>query len=132
MTLGAVLVVAQWFFLGYFVALNLAYMALTFLAVRYIGRDDDARASLLLPRYFSGLEPPVSLLVPAYNEEATIASSIRSMLQLEYPQDGHKPGAPRGARWCARRCEPGLSCPTPQCPGGFAGEIRRQQRWPVG
>lgn len=86
MTLTAIVAGAQWFFLGYFLALNLAYMALTLLAVRFIGQDDDARASLLLPRYFSGLEPPVSLLVPAYNEEATIASSIRSMLQLEYPQ----------------------------------------------
>jgi cellulose synthase/poly-beta-1,6-N-acetylglucosamine synthase-like glycosyltransferase len=85
MTLGHLLTAAQWFFLAYFVALNLAYVALTLLAVRFIGRDEDARASLLLPRYFSGLEPPVSLLVPAYNEEATIASSIRSMLQLEYP-----------------------------------------------
>ncbi len=86
MTLLDLVAGAQWFFLGYFLALNLAYMALTVLSVRYIGKDDDARASLLLPRYFSGLEPPVSLLVPAYNEEATIASSIRSMLQLEYPQ----------------------------------------------
>ena len=85
MTLTGIVAGAQWFFLGYFLALNLAYMALTLLAVRFIGQDDDARASLLLPRYFSGLEPPVSLLVPAYNEEATIASSIRSMLQLEYP-----------------------------------------------
>jgi cellulose synthase/poly-beta-1,6-N-acetylglucosamine synthase-like glycosyltransferase len=52
-----------------------------------------------VPRAYSGLEPPVSILVPAYNEEATIAASIRSMLQLTYSEfevvvinDGSKDG----------------------------------------
>jgi cellulose synthase/poly-beta-1,6-N-acetylglucosamine synthase-like glycosyltransferase len=94
-----VLLGAQWFFLAYFVGLNLAYIALMLLSVWAIGRDADARASLLLPRFFSALEPPISLLVPAHNEEATITSSVRSMLQLEYPSfeivvvnDGSKDG----------------------------------------
>lgn len=34
---------------------------------------------------FSGFYPPISVIVPAYNEEATIATTIRSMLQLNYP-----------------------------------------------
>jgi len=85
MSMADVIVVAQWFFLGYFVALNLAYITLNVLSLRAIGKDADARASFLLPRFFSGLEPPISLLVPAYNEKAIIASSIRSLLQLEYP-----------------------------------------------
>lgn len=76
---------AQCFFLAYFVGLNLVYMALTLVSVRALARDAAARASLMLPRFFSSLEPPISLIVPAYNEEATIAASIRSMLQLEYP-----------------------------------------------
>ena len=48
---------------------------------------------------FSGLEPAISILVPAYNEEATIAASVRSMLQLTYSEfeiivinDGSKDG----------------------------------------
>lgn len=43
--------------------------------------------------------PPVSLLVPGYNEEATIVESVRSMLTLRYPEyeiiivnDGSKDG----------------------------------------
>jgi cellulose synthase/poly-beta-1,6-N-acetylglucosamine synthase-like glycosyltransferase len=32
------------------------------------------------------MEPPISILVPAYNEEANIAASILSMLQLSYPE----------------------------------------------
>jgi cellulose synthase/poly-beta-1,6-N-acetylglucosamine synthase-like glycosyltransferase len=34
----------------------------------------------------TGLEPPISVVIPAYNEEQTIVTSIRSMLQLRYPQ----------------------------------------------
>jgi cellulose synthase/poly-beta-1,6-N-acetylglucosamine synthase-like glycosyltransferase len=84
MTLPDVIDVAQWIFLGYFLLLNVSYLALTFVSLRVVGRDDDARAALLLPRAFSGLEPPITLVVPAYDEERTIAASIRSMLQLEY------------------------------------------------
>jgi len=46
-----------------------------------------------------GVAPPISLLVPAYNEEAVIVQSVRSMLTLEYPEievivvnDGSKDG----------------------------------------
>ena len=52
-----------------------------------------------LPQVFSGHELPISILVPAYNEEATISGSIRSLLQLSYPEyevvvinDGSKDG----------------------------------------
>jgi cellulose synthase/poly-beta-1,6-N-acetylglucosamine synthase-like glycosyltransferase len=34
----------------------------------------------------AGVAPPISLLVPAYNEEAVIVQSVRSMLTLEYPE----------------------------------------------
>jgi len=85
MSAGDLIAGVQWFFLAYFVGLNLAYITLNVVSLRAIGKDADARASFLLPRFFSGLEPPISLLVPAYNEQAIIASSIRSLLQLEYP-----------------------------------------------
>ena len=38
---------------------------------------------LLLSR---GFEPQVSLLVPAYNENAIIATTVQSMLQLNFPE----------------------------------------------
>jgi len=46
----------------------------------------EQRVLDLLPRYYSPYEMPVSVIVPAYNEETTIAASIRSMLQLDYPE----------------------------------------------
>jgi cellulose synthase/poly-beta-1,6-N-acetylglucosamine synthase-like glycosyltransferase len=78
--------IAEWIVLGYFVALNLTYVVLNLVSLRVIERDADARASQLLPRAFSQLEPPVSIIVPAFDEEATIAGAVRSLLQLEYPE----------------------------------------------
>ena len=39
-----------------------------------------------LPQSYTGFEPQISVLVSAYNEEATIAGSIRSLLQLSYSE----------------------------------------------
>ena len=88
-----------WIFLAYFVLLNTGYIALNLLAIPTLRRRLAQEPLASLPRAYSGLEPPVSLLVPAYNEEATIASSVRSLLQLDYPDfeivvvnDGSKDG----------------------------------------
>lgn len=86
MTLVSAIELAEWTFLGYFVALNLSYVLLNLVSLRVIERDADARAWQLLPRAFSPLEPPVSVIVPAFDEEATIAGTVRSLLQLEYPE----------------------------------------------
>src|SRR4051812_11691169 len=77
---------AQWFFFGYFAALNLAYVALNALAALELRKYLDERVLDLLPRAHSPYEPPVSVIVPAYNEETIICSSVLSMLQLEYPE----------------------------------------------
>jgi len=89
----------EWFFLLYFVGINLGYIALNLLAIPTLQRKIAVRPLENLPPVYSGFEPPVSLLVPAYNEEATIASSVRSLLQLDYAEfevvvvnDGSKDG----------------------------------------
>ena len=80
------LLAAQWFFLFYFVAINLGYIALNILSMLDMPKHLETRLLDLLPRAYSPYEIPVSLLVPAYNEEVTIAASVRSMLQLDYPE----------------------------------------------
>ena len=76
----------EWFFLGYFVLINVGYIALNLLAIPTLMRKIALRPIEDLPAVYSGFEPPVSLLVPACDEEATIASSVRSLLQLDYPE----------------------------------------------
>jgi cellulose synthase/poly-beta-1,6-N-acetylglucosamine synthase-like glycosyltransferase len=77
---------ATWFILGYFILLNGAYLLLNLLSIVSLQRRGQERILDDLPHVYSGLEPPISLLVPAYNEEATIAASVRSMLQLQYSE----------------------------------------------
>jgi cellulose synthase/poly-beta-1,6-N-acetylglucosamine synthase-like glycosyltransferase len=77
---------AQWFFLAYFVAIHLCYLTLNAFALLALPRELETRLLHMLPRVHSGYEPPVSVVVPAYNEEETIAASVRSLLQLEYPE----------------------------------------------
>lgn len=86
MTFADIVVVAQWVFFLYFIGINCGYLALSLVSLVTIRRHLEGRALDELPQIQSGFEPPVSVLVPAYNEEATIASSVRSMLQLDYPE----------------------------------------------
>ena len=86
MSLDQAATALQWLFLSYFAAVTCGYMLLFALALIEVRRQLQAQVLEDLPRAYSGLEPPVSILVPAYNEEATIATSVRSMLQLDYPE----------------------------------------------
>lgn len=74
----------QWFFLFYFLCVNSGYLVLNVLA--YVGMRRYIGGQVLegIPQAYASFMPPVSVLVPAYNEAATIASSIRSQLQLSY------------------------------------------------
>jgi cellulose synthase/poly-beta-1,6-N-acetylglucosamine synthase-like glycosyltransferase len=85
-TTSAIVAFVTWFVLAYFVALNGGYLLLNLFALRALRRSSEEKFLGELPRAYSGLEPPISILVPAYNEEATIAASIRSMLQLSYAE----------------------------------------------
>ena len=77
---------AQGFFLFYFAAINVAYLSVIALSMLEMPKHVGTRLLDLLPRPYSPYELPVSILVPAYNEEATIAASVRSLLQLDYPE----------------------------------------------
>lgn len=75
----------SWLFIGYFASLNLLYLALNVVALRLIGRESAHNRLAALPGYSAGLEPGIAIVVPAYNEAATICAAVRSMLQLDYP-----------------------------------------------
>jgi cellulose synthase/poly-beta-1,6-N-acetylglucosamine synthase-like glycosyltransferase len=94
------IVVVNYFVLCYFLAINGVYLtlyAISFAEIAdYVRRDVFSGFSEL---FTSNYAPPVSVVVPAYNEEATIVSSVRSFLTLHYPKhevvvvnDGSKDG----------------------------------------
>ncbi|UQU62902.1 glycosyltransferase family 2 protein [Couchioplanes caeruleus] len=72
---------------GYFVALNSSYLLLMVMAglefgrhlrrVPFAGADDMFRSPLTLP---------VSVIVPAYNEGASIVAAVQAMTALRYPR----------------------------------------------
>ena len=82
----AVLSGFDWVVLAYFVAINTSYLGLIALAAAdfagYLRRQSvlTAEDTLLSP-----FTPPVSIIVPAYNEEAGIVQAVGAMLSLRYP-----------------------------------------------
>ena len=71
---------------GYFVFINIAYIFMLMIAFNAIKKYSQHVQSLEMKNLFlSPFAKPVSLLVPAYNEEASIVESVRSILQLQYP-----------------------------------------------
>jgi cellulose synthase/poly-beta-1,6-N-acetylglucosamine synthase-like glycosyltransferase len=85
-TLPAITAALQWFFVGYFILLNVGYILLNLTALISIREYLGLHSLDELPIAHLGFEPPISLLVPAYNEQTSIVSSIRSLLQLDYPE----------------------------------------------
>ena len=75
----------EWTFLGYFAAINAAYLAQCLLAVFRVRRYLKSSAIDELDPAYSTLHLPISLVVPAYNESKSIVTSIKALLQLEYP-----------------------------------------------
>lgn len=64
---------------------NAIYSAQLVLARDALSRIAPERRLGLLWRRYADLSPPISLLVPAYNEERSIVDSLQSMLALNYP-----------------------------------------------
>lgn len=76
---------AEWLFFGYFLAIYAIYAALNVMAVIQIRRYLQIASLTDADNVFSTLDLPISVIVPACNEAATIITSTRAMLQLEYP-----------------------------------------------
>ncbi len=71
----------------YFLVLNTLILALVLLGFRTTRRDTaGVHASDLRALMQSPLMPPVSVIVPAFNEEANVAETVQSLLQLRYPR----------------------------------------------
>jgi cellulose synthase/poly-beta-1,6-N-acetylglucosamine synthase-like glycosyltransferase len=75
------------FSLGYFAVVSAVYLLFTALASREIKRHRRRRAYAADEEAFaSPLTPPVSVLLPAFNEQTGIVESVHSLLSLRYPE----------------------------------------------
>ena len=80
-----VLLGLQWVFFAYFIGINTAYLVLNYVSVFSIIRYMRDHRAEYLPRGLASYQPPISIVIPAYNEERSIISSIHSLLKLDYP-----------------------------------------------
>ena len=76
----------EWVLVAYFCALNGMYLLLEVISVWAIRRSMTGLDREENVRNHPTLEPPISVIVPAYNEELTITASVRSLLQMEYSE----------------------------------------------
>jgi len=73
--------------LAYFILLNSVYLATSLFAFGALRRYALRMKSLDLDELITSAgAPPITLLTPAYNEEATCVEVVRSLLTLEYPE----------------------------------------------
>lgn len=74
------------FVIVYFLLLNSFYLGLVLIAARTTRRTTRMPVETALEDLFANpLTPGVSVLIPAYNEEKSIVSSVHAVLALRYP-----------------------------------------------
>jgi cellulose synthase/poly-beta-1,6-N-acetylglucosamine synthase-like glycosyltransferase len=85
--LSSLLTAFEVFAIVYFAVLSLLYAAFAFIGLRTVilesRQTSDTELRDLLER---DVFKPVSILVPAFNEEASIVASVRSFIRLHYPR----------------------------------------------
>jgi cellulose synthase/poly-beta-1,6-N-acetylglucosamine synthase-like glycosyltransferase len=123
--------------LGYFVLLNGSYLITSVLAFRAL-RAYTRRLETFNVNEMAGAAsaPPITLLAPSYNEEATCVEAVRSMLSLEYPSyevlvvnDGSKDATVEILR-AAFDLVPTVRYPTAEIPARPVRQVYRSRLYP--
>ncbi len=71
----------------YYLASNLSYLIMLIVALKTTARHQRRLESHRLDWFkTSPLAPPISIIVPAHNEEKSIRVAVRNLLELNYPQ----------------------------------------------
>ncbi|MFJ7565370.1 glycosyltransferase family 2 protein [Herminiimonas sp. NPDC097707] len=85
MNLQSFVAIATWCVIGYFIVSKISYFFLNVLSIFNMHRIEQGKVLADLPQIYSGLEPPISLLLSTRNHATTIAASVQALLQLDYP-----------------------------------------------
>ena len=82
-----ILPIASWLLALYYTSVNLIYFVLLLQSVRATIEHHRILKHLCFDKVKkSNLTPPISILVPARNEQLSIVDSVRSLLTLDYPE----------------------------------------------
>lgn len=84
MSLSALGYGIAWAIFAYFVIYHLGYFLLNILAVLRMHDAEQNKILTDLPYLHSELEPPISVLLPAHNQAATIVQATQALLHLDY------------------------------------------------
>ena len=77
----------NWFCMAFTIILSLIYIIQLIISFVKVRKNDKARQSNDYGRYVSSENLlPISLLIPAYNEQENIVSNIKSLMKIDYPQ----------------------------------------------
>ena len=73
-------------FFYYYLVCNLMYLTMLIIALK-TSAVHQRRVQSISPDWIKGcpLAPPISILVPAHNEEKSICPAVRNLLDLDYP-----------------------------------------------
>ena len=86
-TIQKIIEVLSWTVLIYMILVIIFYSSLYLISAQMVRKQRFRRKeSSYLPLMRSLYTRPVSVLVPAYNEEYTIVTSIQALLALDYPE----------------------------------------------
>ena len=79
--------ISNWTVFWYYLATNLAYLAMLIIALKTSAMHQRRLESHRL-NWFKDtpMTPPITIIAPAHNEEASIRVAIRNLLDLDYPQ----------------------------------------------
>lgn len=136
-SLWSVVTVFNYIVLAYFLLLNAVYLLTSLFAFGALRRYSLRMKSLDLDDLIRGAgAPPITLVAPAYNEEATCAESVRSLLTLDYPEyeilvvnDGSKDGTLQRLI-DAFNLKPSARIPTASLPSQPIKQVYRSRRHP--
>jgi cellulose synthase/poly-beta-1,6-N-acetylglucosamine synthase-like glycosyltransferase len=85
--LQQIIYIAMLVLMIFYFSINTVYLFILFLSVVEIRRSKKYRFTFDIDQAFRfRLLPPVSIILPAYNEEKSIVESVRSILFVRYPQ----------------------------------------------
>ena len=69
----------------YFIGLNCTYLLLCVLSMFTVSRHMKEKSMMDIPGVGNEILPPVSLIVPAYEEQGNVLQSVKALMQMDYP-----------------------------------------------